>query len=208
MGKTAAKDVKKGKELSFFSRMSTKITILISVIVLVTVLVQVLVASNRATTTMGDTYLNYAQNLAEEAAIGVDFATEFGEEAYGGYAKNLAEEAAVSINFSREFGEGVYKNYAQNLAVEAAKCVDTAAVSDDELNTSDLNKILKEVAILNVDGSYAYMVSPTGTMLWHPNPDKIGNPVENAAVKGIVEEARRLCLYEGGRYHDRDRGLR
>ncbi|MBQ3790247.1 MAG: methyl-accepting chemotaxis protein [Lachnospiraceae bacterium] len=198
MGKTAAKDVKKGKELSFFSRMSTKITILISVIVLVTVLVQVLVASNRATTTMGETYLNYAQNLAEEAAIGVDFATEFGEEAYGGYAKNLAEEAAVSINFSREFGESVYKNYAQNLAVEAAKCVDTAAASDDELSTSDLDKILKEVAILNVEGSYAYMVSPTGTMLWHPNPDKIGNPVENAAVKGIVEDLKAGKTVEDG----------
>ena len=159
MGTSVAKPRKATNEPAFFSKLSTKITLLISAVVFVTVLVQVLVASSRATATMEQTYLNYAQNLAEEAAIGVDFATEFGEEAYGGYAKNLAEEAAVSINFSREFGETVYKSYAQNLAVEAAKCVDTAAASSEfGLSTSDLDKVLKSVNILNVEGSYAYMV--------------------------------------------------
>ncbi len=199
MGTSVAKPRKATNEPAFFSKLSTKITLLISAVVFVTVLVQVLVASSRATATMEQTYLNYAQNLAEEAAIGVDFATEFGEEAYGGYAKNLAEEAAVSINFSREFGETVYKSYAQNLAVEAAKCVDTAAASSEfGLSTSDLDKVLKSVNILNVEGSYAYMVSPTGTMLWHPNPEKIGNPVENAAVKGIVEDLKAGKTVEDG----------
>ena len=183
--------------IPFFSRMSTKIAFLISAIVLVTVAVQVVVASNRASEAMDTTYLNYAQNLAEEAAIGVDFATEFGEQAYGGYAKNLAQEAAISINFSREFGETVYKAYALNLAKEAAKSVDLAA-QNGALTTNALNRILKDVTILNVDGSYAYMVSPNGTMLWHPNADKIGNPVENAAVKGIVAELQAGNTVEDG----------
>ena len=196
MGKNAK--TKKGKdELTFFSKMSTKITLLISAVVFVTVVVQVLVASSRATKTMETTYLNYAQNLAEEAAIGVDFATEFGESAYGGYTKNLAQEAAVSINFSREFGETVYKSYAQNLAEEAAKCVDVAGTEED---AGALDRILKSVTILGVEGSYAYMVSPTGTMLWHPNPEKIGNPVENAAVKGIVEDLKAGKTVENGSF--------
>ncbi len=194
MGKNAK--TKNGKdELTFFSKMSTKITLLISAIVFVTVVVQVIVASSRATKTMETTYLNYAQNLAEEAAIGVDFATEFGESAYGGYTKNLAQEAAVSINFSRQFGETVYKSYAQNLAEEAAKCVDVAGTEEDP---GALDRILKSVTILGVEGSYAYMVSPTGTMLWHPNPEKIGNPVENAAVKGIVEDLKAGKTVENG----------
>ena len=188
---------KSGKDLNFFSKMSTKITLLISAVVFVTVVVQVIVATSRATKTLEDTYLNYAQNLAEEAAIGVDFATEFGEEAYGGYAQNLAQEAAVSINFSREFGETVYKAYAQNLAEEAAKAVDLASGGDD-MTTAQLNRILKDVAIKDVDGSYAYMVSPKGTMLWHPNPDKIGNAVENAAVKGIVADLQAGKTVENG----------
>ncbi|MCR5800820.1 MAG: methyl-accepting chemotaxis protein [Lachnospiraceae bacterium] len=196
MGNVTAQS-KSGKNLNFFSKMSTKITLLISAVVFVTVVVQVIVATSRATKTLEDTYLNYAQNLAEEAAIGVDFATEFGEEAYGGYAQNLAQEAAVSINFSREFGETVYKAYAQNLAEEAAKAVDLASGGDD-MTTAQLNRILKDVAIKDVDGSYAYMVSPKGTMLWHPNPDKIGNAVENAAVKGIVADLQAGKTVENG----------
>ena len=185
---------KNGKDLTLLSKMSTKITLLISAIVFVTVLVLVIVAENRATSAMEETYLNYAQNLAEEAASGVDFATEFGEQAYGGYAMNLAQEAAISINFSRQFGETVYKAYAQNLAEEAAKCVNVAAGSE----TVNLNALLSNVKILNVEGSYAYMVSPTGTMLWHPNAEKIGNPVENAAVKGIVADLQAGKTVENG----------
>ncbi|MBQ8668082.1 MAG: hypothetical protein IJ526_14680, partial [Lachnospiraceae bacterium] len=176
--------------------MSSKITLLIGAIVFVVILVLVIVAERRASSAMEETYLNYAQNLAEEAAIGVDFATEFGEEAYGGYAKNLAQEAAVSINFSRQFGESVYKAYAQNLAEEAAKIVDNAAVGED--GSVNLNRLLNSVQILGVEGSYAYMVSPTGTMLWHPNAEKIGNPVENAAVKGIVEDLKAGKTVENG----------
>ncbi len=198
MNKTAAgskkASAKNGNKLGILSKMSTKITLLISAVVFVTVLVQVIVASTRASDTLERTYLNYAQNLAEEAAIGVDFATEFGETAYGGYAQNLAEEAAVSINFSREFGETVYKNYAQNLAEEAAKAVDL----EERNENPNLNRILKDVTILNVEGSYAYMVSPDGTMLWHPNADKIGNPVENAAVKGIVADLQAGKTVENG----------
>ncbi|MBR5943962.1 MAG: hypothetical protein IKZ94_03335, partial [Lachnospiraceae bacterium] len=116
MAANSSKSLRSEGKLTFFSKMSTKIAMATSIIVFVAITVQVIVASNRASNAMEDTYLNYAQNLAEEAAIGVDFATEFGEQAYGGYAMNLAQEAAISINFSREFGETVYKSYAQNLA--------------------------------------------------------------------------------------------
>ena len=194
-GKNPGSQMKRGS-FKIFSRMSSKITLLISAIVFVVILVLVIVAERRASSAMEETYLNYAQNLAEEAAIGVDFATEFGEEAYGGYAKNLAQEAAVSINFSRQFGESVYKAYAQNLAEEAAKIVDNAAVGED--GSVNLNRLLNSVQILGVEGSYAYMVSPTGTMLWHPNAEKIGNPVENAAVKGIVEDLKAGKTVENG----------
>lgn len=38
------------------------------------------------------------------------------------------------------------------------------------------------------ENSYAYAVSLTGTMLYHPNEDKIGNPVENAVVTEIIKQ--------------------
>ena len=175
--------------LSFFSRMSTKIALLISAVVLAVVAVQVVIATKRASRQMESTYLNYAQNLAEEAASGVDFAGELGLEAYGGYAKNLAREAAVSINFSRRFGETVYKSYAQNLAEELVKSLNIVARTG-ELSRTALDGILMDAAIKDVRGSYAYMVSPSGIMMWHPDSGKIGQPVENAAVKGILVDIR------------------
>ena len=187
---------KKNTKAALLSKMSTKITLLISAIIFAVILVLVIVAEKRASNALEDTYLNYAQNLAEEAAIGVDFATEFGEQAYGGYAKNLAQEAAISINFSRQFGETVYKSYAQNLAEEAAKAVNLAAGGGD--GAVNLTNVLGNIKILGVEGSYAYLVSPTGTMLWHPNVEKIGKPVENAAVKGIVEDLKAGKKVENG----------
>ncbi len=179
---------KKKEGLTFFGRMSVKITLLIAAIFAVAVVVLVIAAVEKSSSSMEDTYLNYAQNLAEEAAIGVDFATEFGENAYGGYTMNLAQEAAVSINFSREFGEGIYKNYALSLAEEAAESVNFAKRLLGSLTVDDLTDALGKIKIEGVEGSYAYMVSPTGEMLWHPTTSKIGQPVENAAVKGIVEQ--------------------
>ena len=195
MGKQSKK-----KGSSIFDKLSTRITALISAIVLVTVVVLVIIAVNRSSSAMEETYLNYAQNLAEEAAIGVDFATKFGEEAYGGYAMNLAEEAAISINFSRSFGEEVYKNYALNLAQQAATSIDLAAKSEEDgvVPMGKLNSILGGITIKDVEGSYAYMVSPDGTMLWHTSAEKIGNPVENAAVKQIVEDLKAGKTVEDG----------
>ena len=45
---------------------------------------------------------------------------------------------------------------------------------------------LGEVKIDGIDGSYAYLVSQDGTMLYHPTESKIGQPVENEVVKGLV----------------------
>ena len=39
-----------------------------------------------------------------------------------------------------------------------------------------------------MDSSYAYVVAADGTMMYHPTPEKIGQPVENAAVKQLLAE--------------------
>ncbi|MCR5650394.1 MAG: hypothetical protein K6F86_04370 [Lachnospiraceae bacterium] len=47
---------------------------------------------------------------------------------------------------------------------------------------------ISDVSALNLSSAYVYFVDSEGTMLHHPDPEKIGNPVENAAVKGLVAE--------------------
>ena len=49
-----------------------------------------------------------------------------------------------------------------------------------------------------VESSYIYVVSPDGTMLYHPTPEKIGQPVENAAVKKVVSEISSGSKVENG----------
>ncbi|MCR4778068.1 MAG: methyl-accepting chemotaxis protein [Lachnospiraceae bacterium] len=45
-----------------------------------------------------------------------------------------------------------------------------------------------DVSALGLKSAYVYFVDKAGIMLAHPDESKIGNPVENAAVKGVVAE--------------------
>lgn len=56
------------------------------------------------------------------------------------------------------------------------------------LTSETLGALLGDIKIAGMDSSYAYVVSADGTMLYHPTPEKIGQPVENAAVKQILGE--------------------
>lgn len=51
-----------------------------------------------------------------------------------------------------------------------------------------INNMFGDVKCVGMPGSYVYIVSKDGTMLYHPSADKVGNPVENACVKGLVEK--------------------
>ena len=200
------------EKVGFFNMLSTKITFMVIGAVVIPLAIMIIISTSDTTKTMEDTYGTYAMNLAQEAAIGIDFAASSSEGTYGNYALNLAEEAAVAINSLKGFGEEVYLNYALNLAEEAVVSINTS-IADSEtiymnwaqnlaeetatsinlassfgLNTQALDALLGSVGIKDVEGSYAYMVSPDGTMLWHPTTSKIGQPVENAAVKGIVAD--------------------
>ena len=49
-------------------------------------------------------------------------------------------------------------------------------------------QILSGVQVKGMDSSYIYVVDQDGTMLYHPTEDKVGQPVENEVVKGLVAE--------------------
>ena len=59
---------------------------------------------------------------------------------------------------------------------------------NDELSYDQFSMILSDVKIEGMDSSYAYVVDENGTMLYHPTQDKVGNPVENVVVKGLVAD--------------------
>ncbi|MBP5151456.1 MAG: hypothetical protein ILP13_00925 [Lachnospiraceae bacterium] len=51
---------------------------------------------------------------------------------------------------------------------------------------NDIASQISDVSGLGLSTAYIYFVDKVGTMLYHPDESKIGNPVENAAVKGLV----------------------
>lgn len=56
------------------------------------------------------------------------------------------------------------------------------------LTYEDYNAILADVKIKGMSSSYAYLVTSDGVMQYHPKEEKVGNPVENEVVKGLVAE--------------------
>lgn len=61
----------------------------------------------------------------------------------------------------------------------------------DGLDLSDMTDVLENAKIEGMDSAYVYIVNGSGKMLYHPNPEKIGLPVENAAVTGLVERLKK-----------------
>ncbi len=68
---------------------------------------------------------------------------------------------------------------------------------------NDIAASISDTSKLNLSSAYVYIVDNQGTMLYHPDESKIGNPVENAAVKGLVakleageQPAPDLIVYE------------
>jgi methyl-accepting chemotaxis protein len=56
------------------------------------------------------------------------------------------------------------------------------------LNLENLSHRLTGVGVEGITSSYAYVVDGKGVMLFHPTAEKIGKPVENEVVKGLVAQ--------------------
>ena len=58
----------------------------------------------------------------------------------------------------------------------------------EDLSYEQYADCLEGMSLEDMDSSYVYVVKNDGTMLYHPNKDKVGQPVENMVVKGVVEQ--------------------
>lgn len=92
-------------------------------------------------------------------------------------------------NSMKEIVEGymfdVAESSGQLLDVEVSSRGDKAALEPERLEEH-----FKDVKLEGVESSYVYVVSPNGTMLYHPTAEKIGKPVENEVITKVVEEIK------------------
>ena len=58
----------------------------------------------------------------------------------------------------------------------------------EDLDYDEYVKSLSDVKLEGIDSSYVYVVKNDGTMLYHPTKEKVGQPVENAVIKGVVQQ--------------------
>lgn len=81
------------------------------------------------------------------------------------------------------------RNSMLSLTEASAKMLEyEISVAGGEMPAEMLSGILSDAKLEGVDSSYSYLVARDSTMLYHPTPEKIGQPVENAAVKQIIAE--------------------
>lgn len=83
------------------------------------------------------------------------------------------------------------KNYLYDITVSSGERINLAASGNDMeavLNTEALERLVGSIGLEGIDSSYAYVVGSDGIMLYHPTESKIGQPVENAVVSGVVKE--------------------
>ena len=95
-----------------------------------------------------------------------------------------------SPNVKREMSS-LAKNYLYDLSVSYGAVIgDEVKVKgkDQALTADNLAEKLKGVGLEDMESSYVYVVSPDGTMLYHPTSDKIGKSVENVVVKGVTQK--------------------
>ena len=58
----------------------------------------------------------------------------------------------------------------------------------DDLDYDGYANNLSDVKLEGIDSAYMYVVQKDGTMLYHPTKEKVGRPVENAVIKGVVQQ--------------------
>ena len=85
------------------------------------------------------------------------------------------------------------QGYVGDIAVSYGTDLHDSIKESDEkkiLSMDHLRITLHGVKIANVDSSYAYVVDKNGKMLYHPTANKIGKPVENSVIKGLVSDLK------------------
>ncbi len=85
----------------------------------------------------------------------------------------------------------VTKNYMIDMTDLAGVNLDReieAMGRESVLTREGLENAVGSIDINGMNSSYAYVVGSDGTMLYHPTADKIGQPVENDAVKQVLSE--------------------
>jgi len=114
----------------------------------------------------------------------------------------------VMLYSTKQAGTTVHqinKNYLLALTeAEGTQLTSELNIEGDEslANVDILSSMFAGKGLEGVSSSYTYIVSSDATMLFHPTADKIGSPVENSVVKGLVSDISAGNIQKGAKVVD------
>ncbi len=108
----------------------------------------------------------------------------------------ILSEVITNIEFRNNYKETVQNDLLT--MVEIGGALMDARELQIQADPSILAELIADIKLESCSTSYAYAVDKTGIMLYHPKPEKIGEPVENAAVKGLLSQMASGTIPEPG----------
>lgn len=101
---------------------------------------------------------------------------------------------ATAVPLARNSVTELTENYMEDMVYITGESLQRGVATqgyDAVMTGQVLERYLGGVKVRGMDSSYAYLVSRDGVMMYHPTADKIGQPVENDAVKQLLGEISR-----------------
>ena len=102
----------------------------------------------------------------------------------------------LMINFlplvSKDTSQNV-KNYMYDMATAYGKTLDKEMAfmgKDKALDSEKLSELYKDAKVTSSKSSYVYITDLQGTILYHPTTEKIGKPVDDEAIKGLITQLK------------------
>ena len=158
-------------KVAFLNSLSTKVMLTSFIVVGIIVLVLEKGATTLSSSMLNNIYTSYTVNIAESAAVSVNAMME-------GLSKG------TEMDGDSQEGEASFG------AVEAENYLASALAEDPEGMRQEcfdvFGNAISDVHMDQVSDSYAYLVSKTGLMLYHPTIEKIGQQVENEAIQEVA----------------------
>ncbi len=109
----------------------------------------------------------------------------------GGVALTAFLLMVVSLRQNQRNVRSLVQSYLLTTAEEGGYLLDTVIVmqGDEVLEQPELlEEMIGNTSVNGMESSYAYLVAPDRTMLYHPTAEKIGQPVENEVVTKLAED--------------------
>lgn len=99
--------------------------------------------------------------------------------------------SAVNLNYAtKEITDSVYHYMltVDEIIFNELNSITASQGLESALSAEMLTDVCSGIKINGMDSAYCYIVSGDGMMLYHPTPEKIGQPVENAVITKVVSD--------------------